>query len=248
MGLTYCQLTSEQSSELLSFAQGMQRHIDRSDLENPHLGQDAVKLDSMTALEFVQREFPAKIATTFTYTLVRALLGVDPEEVSALYLVDFIKSGTGLVNLSSDTKHGAQYLRNRLIPQIEFTPPLPEPKRILTQSTKLGYYSKTVLVYSEPWWRHAGLSGVFSSIYGPISFTRDTCVPEMDQFSLTCFHTGETGRQWSKLDAQGRREAVLDQFHNAFGTAVESIPEPINVIEKEWTKDPPGRKETLTPS
>ncbi|KAM3446099.1 hypothetical protein MY3296_009991 [Beauveria thailandica] len=78
------ELTSEQSSELLSFAQGMQRYIDRSDLENPHLGQDAVKLDSMTALEFVQREFPAVIATTFTYTLVRALLGVDPEEVSAL--------------------------------------------------------------------------------------------------------------------------------------------------------------------
>ncbi|KAM0744556.1 hypothetical protein ACQRIT_001045 [Beauveria bassiana] len=288
-------LTSEQLGELSTFAQGMQQYIDRSDLENPHLGQDAVKLDSMTALEFVQSEFPAKIATTFTYTLVRALLGVDPEEVSALYLIDFIKSGTGLLNISSDTKHGAQYLRNRqgnqnfakklasklepntvqlssavksitqaadhcivrtqddkvyvskkvllsvptsLIPQIEFTPRLPEPKRILTQSTKLGYYSKTVLVYSEPWWRHANLSGVFSSIYGPISFTRDTCVPEMGQFSLTCFHTGETGRQWSKLDAKGRRKAVLDQFHNAFGTAVESIPEPINVIEKEWTKDP----------
>ncbi|KAM3496824.1 hypothetical protein MY10362_009805 [Beauveria mimosiformis] len=276
-------LTSEQASELFSFAQGIQRYIDRSDLENPHLGQDAVKLDSMTALEFVQSEFPAKIVTTFTYTIVRALLGVEPDEWNgpsepqlryqawspisaeparqpnfAKKLASKLKPDT--VQLSSAVKSITQaadhcivrtqdnkvYVSKKvilsvptsLIPQIEFTPPLPEPKRILTQSTKLGYYSKTVLVYSEPWWRNAGLSGVFSSNHGPISFTRDTCVPEMGQYSLTCFHIGETGRQWSKLNAQERRKAVMDQFHNAFGTAVESIPEPINVIEKEWTKDP----------
>ncbi|KAM3516962.1 hypothetical protein NHJ13051_009415 [Beauveria bassiana] len=209
---------------------------------------------STFAQEFIQSEFPAKIAITFTYTLVRALLGVDPEEKLASKLKPNtvqLSSAVKSITQAADhcivrTQEGKVYVSKKvllslptsLIPQIEFTPRLPEPKRILTQSTKLGYYSKTVLVYSEPWWRHANLSGVFSSTYGPISFTRDTCVPEMGQFSLTCFHTGETGRQWSKLDAKGRRKAVLDQFHSAFGTAVESIPAPINIIEKEWTKDP----------
>lgn len=125
-----------------------------------------------------------------------------------------------------------------LLRQIKFYPPLPRAKSLLSQSTKLGYYSKTILLYAEPWWRHANLSGVFSSNHGPISFTRDTCVPEAKQYSITCFHVGEPGRQWSKLGAQERRDVVMTQFRQAFGTVVKDIPEPINVIEKEWTKDP----------
>lgn len=125
-----------------------------------------------------------------------------------------------------------------LLPLIKFTPPLPAAKRVLTESTKLGYYSKTVLVFSEPWWRQANLSGAYSSNFGHIAFTRDTCTPENGQFSITCFHVGETGRKWSKLDADERRRAVLAEFRAAFSTAVKEIPEPLNIIEKEWTKDP----------
>lgn len=44
---------------------------------------------------------------------VRAILGVEADELSALYLVDYIKSGTGLANLAADTADGGQYLRNR---------------------------------------------------------------------------------------------------------------------------------------
>lgn len=102
----------------------------------------------------------------------------------------------------------------------------------------MGYYSKTVLVFSDPWWHSANLSGVFNSNNGPISFTRDTSVPEAGQFSITCFHVGAPGRRWSELGSlAAKRNAVLKQFRDAFSTVVGSVPEPINIIEQEWTAD-----------
>lgn len=124
-----------------------------------------------------------------------------------------------------------------LYPLIEFQPLLPRAKQTLSESTELGYYSKTLLVFRSPWWRAANLSGVFSSLEGPISFTRDTCAEEDGQCSITYFHAGTPGRRWSALSAAARREAVLAQFRAAFGSVVGTVPEPINAIEKEWTKD-----------
>lgn len=43
----------------------------------------------------------------------RALLGLEPSEMSALYLLDYIKSGGGILLMRSDKKHGGQYLRLR---------------------------------------------------------------------------------------------------------------------------------------
>ncbi|SMR41499.1 unnamed protein product [Zymoseptoria tritici ST99CH_1A5] len=41
----------------------------------------------------------------------RAMLGVEPSEVSALYFLDYCKSGGGYMQMRSDLKHGGQYLR-----------------------------------------------------------------------------------------------------------------------------------------
>lgn len=70
---------------------------------------------------------------------------------------------------------------------------------------------------------------------GPITFTRDTCVPAVKQYSLTCFVVGERGRQWSKLSSAERRKQVLDQFAMLVAS-VQDVPQPINVIEYEWMK------------
>ncbi|KAJ3521051.1 hypothetical protein NM208_g13462 [Fusarium decemcellulare] len=284
-------LTDDQLKETQSIMVTLSEYVERSDLEHPDLGPDAKKLDSMNALEFADQEFGSDLSKMLVTTLTRALLGVDPDELSALYLVDYIKSGTGLENISSDLKDGGQYMRNRqgnenfstklaqklkkdsvklntpvtsitqsrrgctvhtkdgkyhakkvivsvptsLYPLIDFHPELPRAKQELSES-KLGYFSKTVLVFNSPWWRDADLSGVFTSPDGPISFTRDTCVPEDEQYSITCFHVGKPGREWSSLPTQDRQDAVLKQFRAAFST-VAKVPEPINIVEKEWTKD-----------
>lgn len=91
----------------------LSEYVDRSDLQNPHLGPDAKRLDSLTALEFAEEEFGTDLSKMLVTTLTRAILGVDADELSALYLIDYVKSGTGLGNISSDLKDGGQYLRNR---------------------------------------------------------------------------------------------------------------------------------------
>lgn len=107
------QLTPEQAEEFGRIFIKLEELINRSDLEDPSQGPDAKELDALTALEFVDKTFGSEFSKIMTHVLSRALLGVDADEISALYLVDYLKSGTGLANIISDLKDGGQYLRNR---------------------------------------------------------------------------------------------------------------------------------------
>lgn len=74
-------------------------------------------------------------------------------------------------------------------------------------------------------------------------FTRDTCIEEDNQFSITCFIVGDPGRKWSALSIAGRKRAVLKHFKQLMSVVVkpEDIPQPIDVIEQEWVKQPWSR-------
>ncbi|KAI8659065.1 Amine oxidase [Fusarium sp. Ph1] len=54
---------------------------------------------------------PASLATAAVWT--RAMLGQDPSDISALFFLSYCKSGGGLLQIRSDRKGGAQYLRVR---------------------------------------------------------------------------------------------------------------------------------------
>lgn len=54
---------------------------------------------------------PAAVATGTVWT--RAMLGQDPKDISALYFLNYCKSGGGLMQMRSDRKNGGQYLRVR---------------------------------------------------------------------------------------------------------------------------------------
>ncbi|KAJ5630741.1 amine oxidase [Penicillium longicatenatum] len=123
-----------------------------------------------------------------------------------------------------------------LYSSITFNPPLPKNKAALSDYAVMGYYSKMIFVFEEPWWQNAGSSGVMECEIGPVTFTRDTSVPIDDQWSITCFIVGERGRQWSKLSKAARREQVWEQFSQAFSKFVSQIPEPTNILEMEWAK------------
>lgn len=155
--------------------------------------------------------------------------------------VDQSKDGQGVVVLtqSGEPFHGRKAIISvptTLYPTITFNPPLPAKKTALSDNTVMGYYSKTVFVFKDPWWQTAGLSGILDSEVGPISFTRDTSIPADDQWSITCFIVGERGRQWSKLSKAARHKQVWEQFSQTFGKYVNNIPEPTNSIEMEWAK------------
>lgn len=119
---------------------------------------------------------------------------------------------------------------------ISFNPPLPATKTILSDNAVMGYYSKMIFVFKEPWWRKAGFSGVLSPETGPISFTRDTSIPADDQWSITCFIVGERGRAWSKLSRSARYNQAWGQISQSFGKFVHSVPAPSNHLEVEWSK------------
>ncbi|KAL4926788.1 flavin monoamine oxidase family protein [Aspergillus undulatus] len=274
---------------------GIMEHVDRWGPENPTLSSEAITLDSMTAMEFIENEFNgSEVAYFLIATMCHAILGSEPNEMSALQLVDYLKSAGGLPSALSDTKGGAQHLRIQqgcqsfakglaaqldperirllspvcLISQndqgcvveakdgtsyravkvimtiptplyrtVTFQPELPRAKAVLSESTKFGYYAKTILIFPSPWWRNAGLSGCLDSETGPISLARDTASPEEGQYSITCFHVADAGRAWSKLTASERREAVLEQYRTMFSAVVKDVPEPTQIFEKEWAKD-----------
>jgi monoamine oxidase len=78
------------------------------DLRNPD-----EKFDEITFEEFLQRSGVTGDAYGLAATMVRALLGVEPSELSLSFYLDYIKSGGSLKGLGSDSADGAQHLRIR---------------------------------------------------------------------------------------------------------------------------------------
>ena len=72
------------------------------------IGKD---FDSMTVEEFARSVNYSEHAMNMVRISTRALLGVEPSEMSALYLLDYCKSAGGLLLMRSDSKHGGQYIR-----------------------------------------------------------------------------------------------------------------------------------------
>ncbi|KAI9933135.1 hypothetical protein MW887_007606 [Aspergillus wentii] len=77
-----------------------------------------VELDSLTFLAYLQRKGASEAAIANASVWTRAMLGHEPQDLSALYFLNYCKSGGGLLQMRSDGKHGAQYLRVRQGTQI----------------------------------------------------------------------------------------------------------------------------------
>jgi monoamine oxidase len=69
--------------------------------------------DSVTLEEFMKQRGAGTTALGFVNVWARAMLGCEPSEMSALYFLDYCKSGGGLLQMRSDRKDGGQFLRIR---------------------------------------------------------------------------------------------------------------------------------------
>ncbi|XHG02296.1 hypothetical protein AWENTII_005653 [Aspergillus wentii] len=264
------------------------------DLDKPTESPRAREIDQLTFREFCIQSVKSDEAVGVADVLSVSLLGVQSDEVSALYMLLYFKSGARIDNIISDEKNGGQYLRCRqgnqtiarkmaeelgpgvvflqmpvtaidhsrrghcvvhtqrgrpfqcrkvivsiptsLYHKITFSPGLPEKKAILSDNTTTGCYTKMIYVFHEPWWHKANLSGVLDSDKGPIIFSRDTSIPQDNQWSITCFLAGDKGRDWSKLPRASRHAQAWAQFSQSFGKFTE-VPRPANTLEMEWTKE-----------
>ncbi|KAJ5995470.1 amine oxidase [Penicillium waksmanii] len=234
-------------------------------LNNPCDSDGAKDIDKLTFREFcVQRTENAE-ASGIADTVCAALLGVESNEVtnglgnqtiskklSEELDPNTVKLQTPVVSIDQSQKDKCVirtatgetiYCRKTIISipttlyhTISFNPPLPATKITLSDNAVMGYYSKMIFVFKEPWWRKAGFSGVLNPETGPISFTRDTSIPADDQWSITCFIVGERGRAWSKLSRSARYNQAWGQISQSFGKFVHSVPAPSNHLEMEWSK------------
>lgn len=69
--------------------------------------------DDVTLEEFIKQHGAGEKAMATLSIWTRAMLGCEPSELSALYFLDYCKSGGGLLQMRSDEKNGGQYLRIR---------------------------------------------------------------------------------------------------------------------------------------
>jgi monoamine oxidase len=121
---------------------------------------------------------------------------------------------------------------------IAFTPWLP-PERVELQSRMpMGAYAKVVAVYDKRFWRAKGLNGFFSSVKGPITASFDESEPDGAYGALLGFIAGDHARAWRKLDAAGRKSAVLSQLARLLGPEAMS---PVDYLEKDWIDEPWSR-------
>ncbi|KAF4982096.1 hypothetical protein FZEAL_2202 [Fusarium zealandicum] len=70
-------------------------------------------IDSLTFEAFLRSRGAGEAALATATIWTRAMLGVEPRDISALYFLNYCKSGGGLLQMRSDRKGGGQYLRIR---------------------------------------------------------------------------------------------------------------------------------------
>lgn len=70
-------------------------------------------LDSMTFEAYLRSRGASETSFKTASVWTRAMLGQEPKDLSALYFLNYCKSGGGLLNMRSDRKGGGQHLRVR---------------------------------------------------------------------------------------------------------------------------------------
>jgi monoamine oxidase len=122
--------------------------------------------------------------------------------------------------------------------KISFSPSLPDDKRGLISASQEGQYGKVLLSYATPWWRSANLTGQFFSFTGPITYSLETSVPELEQYSLACFVAGDFADNWFNLTDSEKKKAVVDHLvamsPEGFADAVRDT---LEINYTEWTKE-----------
>ena len=84
------------------------------DISNPVASGQKIRkdLDNLTFEDWVRSHGPFREDAMNALKIgTRAMLGVEPSEMSALYFLDYCKSGGGYMLMRSDMKNGGQYLR-----------------------------------------------------------------------------------------------------------------------------------------
>jgi monoamine oxidase len=122
-----------------------------------------------------------------------------------------------------------------LAARIDHSPPLPAARDELGRRLRMGAATKCMVVYREPFWRAAGLSGHALSLRGPLAGFVDTSPPSGRRGVLAGVVAGPTSREFALVPAEERRSAVLAELTRLFGPRAA---EPVGYVEQDWSAEP----------
>lgn len=111
--MTTTQLEGEDLAALGEILTVLRTLSEESNLENPAAGPNAAELDKVTFIDYMKTAVKSEVSEIVARGFARAFFGVEPDEISMLFMVNYCKSGTGIDNLISDYKDGGQYLKAR---------------------------------------------------------------------------------------------------------------------------------------
>ena len=119
--------------------------------------------------------------------------------------------------------------------RIEFRPTLPVARRALIKKWQTGSGWKVNVVYREPFWRAAGLSGQVISDRAPLGVVYDDTPPSGKPGVLISFVYTVGNTPAVLHDAQARRDAVIGQLGEFFGPKARA---PLAYLETDWLDQP----------
>jgi monoamine oxidase len=117
---------------------------------------------------------------------------------------------------------------------IAFDPVLPPDRVTLYRHSVAGPETKTLLVYDEPFWRAAGLSGQSAEPKSAAEVTIDATPAAGRPGVLASFTFGPVAERVDALDATERRRLVLAAMVDRFGPPAGR---PAELIETAWWKE-----------
>ena len=116
--------------------------------------------------------------------------------------------------------------------QILYDPMLPVDRSFLHQRMPSGAIFKINIVYDEPFWRADGLSGQSAAPGSPATITIDASTDAARPGVLCVIIEGPIARQLGALDEAARRQAILKELVERFGSKAGA---PVSYIEQNWT-------------
>jgi putrescine oxidase len=122
-----------------------------------------------------------------------------------------------------------------LLSGIRFDPALQSWRMTMDENFTQGLVIKVQAFYPRPFWRDEGLSGTG---FGPeltVHEVYDNTLPDGREGVLIGFIVASAADRVARLDAEGRRAAVLESFAAYFGP---QALDPIDFAESSWHADP----------
>lgn len=121
-----------------------------------------------------------------------------------------------------------------LLPKIEFSPALPQPKSRFNDHMNMGSAIKFWVAYERPFWREQDFNGLVARDDCPCTPVMDVTPTGTDLGVLAGFFDGDHAVRHGDMSSEDRRDIVLEMLAEHFSEQARS---PIEYVDADWTAE-----------